>query len=149
MEEGAPAQRVQDFKPVREGDRIWMTQGFWRGRWPPEQRHKKRAKEWTCIETYCMPDSELNLSICLFHTNEHTHTHSRDGRSGVSFLYFYPYSVRPTHTPQAPAPTKEIYLISIWLENRSNNSFHGLNGWELIRQPQCSKHFYLNAFRSS
>ena len=27
MEEGALAQRVQDFKPVREGDRIWMTQG--------------------------------------------------------------------------------------------------------------------------
>lgn len=89
-----------------------------------------------CIETYCMPGSELNLSICLFHANVHTHTHSRDGRSGVSFLYFHPYSVRHTHTPQAPAPKKEIYLIRIWLENRGNNSFHGLNGWELIRQPQ-------------
>ena len=91
------------------------------------------------IETYCMPGSELNLSICLFHANVHTHTHSRDGRSGVSFLYFYPYSVTHTDTPpprQAPAPKKEIYLIRIWLENRSINSFRGLNGWELIRQPR-------------
>ena len=68
------------LRESRISRRLWkeiesrMTQGEREVEVAAGQRHKKRANDCTCIETYCMPDSELNLSICLFHANVHTHT---------------------------------------------------------------------------
>lgn len=52
-----------------------MGQGVWRERRQLGQRHKRRAKELTFIETYDAACSELNF-VCLFHAKTHMHAHT-------------------------------------------------------------------------